>query len=106
MAGLLVRRGVTMDGTISFGQWLKQHRKQLDLTQEELADRIGCSVVAISKIEAGVRRPSRQMAELLADLFKVPAEERASFIAFVRGLDAQSGSPWTARVHNPPGNLP
>src|SRR6478672_1273955 len=95
-----------MDGTISFGQWLKQHRKHLDLTQEELAERIGCSVVAISKMEAGVRRPSRQMAELLADLFKVPAEERVTFIAFARGFDAQSESQKTILARRPPGNLP
>jgi predicted ATPase/DNA-binding XRE family transcriptional regulator len=71
--------------TVPFGQWLKQHRRKLDLTQEELSERIGCSYIAIRKIEAGVRRPSRQVAELLADLFKVPAEERAAFMVYARG---------------------
>ena len=33
-----------MDGTASFGQWLKQRRKALDLTQEALARRVGCAV--------------------------------------------------------------
>src|SRR4051812_21840088 len=75
-----------MSETASFGQWLKQHRKALDLTQEGLAERIGCSYIAIHKIEAGERRPSRQIAELLADLFKVPTDELQDFISFSRGL--------------------
>jgi predicted ATPase/DNA-binding XRE family transcriptional regulator len=79
--------------TPSFGHWLRQHRKNLDLTQEELAQRIGCSDIAIRKIEAGVRRPSRQVAELLADLFKVPVEEREAFIGFARGVDTGKEEP-------------
>src|SRR5690349_450414 len=74
--------------SITFGQWLRQHRKVLDFTQEGLAERIACSYIAIHKIEAGERRPSRQVAYLLADLFDVPAEEREAFIAFARGLSA------------------
>src|SRR5437762_2502874 len=88
-----------MNDTASFAQWLKEHRKSLDLTQEDLAERIGCSYIAIHKIEAGSRRPSSQMAELLADLFKVPAEERETFVAFARGLDAQAGPPRTVWGH-------
>src|SRR5687768_4382853 len=74
--------------TASFAQWLKQRRKALDLTQEGLAERIGCSYDAVHKMEGGTRRPSRQIAELLADLFNVPAEGREAFIAFARGLKA------------------
>ncbi|HET9493189.1 MAG TPA: helix-turn-helix transcriptional regulator, partial [Chloroflexia bacterium] len=59
---------------LTFGQWLRQQRKTRDLTQEELADRIGCSPWAIQKIEVGSRRPSRQMVELLAEYFAVPDE--------------------------------
>ena len=42
-----------MNVTLSFGQWLRQHRKARDLTQEELADAIGCSPEMVRKIEAG-----------------------------------------------------
>ena len=49
-----------------FGIWLRQRRKALDLTQEQLAATIDVSLPTIVKIEAGQRRPSRQVAELLA----------------------------------------
>jgi predicted ATPase/DNA-binding XRE family transcriptional regulator len=91
--------------TAPFGQWLKQRRKELYLTQEGLAQRIGCSDIAIRKIESGTRRPSKQVAELLADLFKVPAAEREAFVIFARGLDDRARPP--ERIsQQPPGNLP
>lgn len=97
-----------MDATQSFGAWLKSHRKGLDLTQEELAERIGCSLIAIRKIEADERRPSRQIAELLAGLFRIPPEEREEFISFARGLSDQAkpGAHSSASGHRAPGNLP
>src|SRR5262245_31172339 len=73
-----------MSDTPSFGAWLKRRRKALDLTQDALARRVGCSVVSIRKFESDSQRPSRQLAELLA----IPPEERAAFIQFARqGLD-------------------
>ena len=50
-----------MNTEIAFGEWLKKRRKDLDLTQLDLADRVGCSPFAIQKLEAGTRRPSRQL---------------------------------------------
>ena len=95
-----------MNDTASFAQWLKEHRKSLDLTQEGLAERIGCSYDAVHKMEGGTRRPSRQVAELLADLFNVPAEEREAFIAFARGLDHETKPSGALPWKRPPGNLP
>jgi transcriptional regulator with XRE-family HTH domain len=77
-----------MKGNTSFGSWLRQRRKSLDLTQFELADQIGCSVVTIRKIEVDERRPSKQIAERMADVLAVSAEERAAFIAFARRTEA------------------
>jgi transcriptional regulator with XRE-family HTH domain len=51
----------------SFGDWVRRRRKALDLTQAALAQRVGCAVITIQKIEADERRPSRQIAERLAD---------------------------------------
>lgn len=65
--------------------WIKARRKQLDLTQEALAERIGCSLSAIRKIEKDERRPSRQIAELLALHLEVPPEERTLFLQTARG---------------------
>jgi WD40 repeat protein/DNA-binding XRE family transcriptional regulator len=69
----------------SFGRWLKQRRKELDLTQFDLAERVGCSEDTIQKIEVGERRPSRQVAQLLAQQLEIPPEE---WPAFVRGARA------------------
>jgi transcriptional regulator with XRE-family HTH domain len=73
-----------MDGAGALGRWMKQRRKALDLTQDDLARRVGCAAETIRKIEAGRLRPSRQIAELLANHLTIPAEERATFIALAR----------------------
>jgi predicted ATPase/DNA-binding CsgD family transcriptional regulator/DNA-binding XRE family transcriptional regulator len=73
-----------MDKQLSFGLWLRQRRKAQDLTQQGLADRVGCSWETIRKIEDGTRRPSRQIAELLAEQLGVQTEERAAFVQFAR----------------------
>jgi predicted ATPase/transcriptional regulator with XRE-family HTH domain len=75
-----------METTASFGYWVRRRRKALDLTQQALAEQVGCSVAAIKKIEADERRPSRQIAELLADILGVPASQRAIFLECARGL--------------------
>jgi predicted ATPase/DNA-binding XRE family transcriptional regulator len=69
----------------TFGEWLRQRRIQLKLTHKELADRVGCSVVTIRKIEYDERRPSAQIAELLASSLNLPPEERSTFIKVARG---------------------
>jgi predicted ATPase/transcriptional regulator with XRE-family HTH domain len=63
-----------------FGSRVRQRRRALDLTQEALAERAGCSVEMIKKLEAGRARPSRQLAELLAAALDVPAAEQAGFV--------------------------
>ena len=64
-----------METTISFGYWLRRERKALDLTQPVLAGRVGCSLAAIKKIEADERKPSRQIAERIADVLGVLASQ-------------------------------
>jgi predicted ATPase/transcriptional regulator with XRE-family HTH domain len=68
----------------SFGNWVRRQRKALDLTQHELAQRVGCSVSAILKIEADERRPSRQVAELLARHLQIPADQTDLFLKVAR----------------------
>src|SRR3954453_12055781 len=69
----------------SFGQWLRQRRRALLLTQEDLAERIACSSAMVRKIETGERAASQQMADLLAESFGVVASERPAFIQFAQG---------------------
>ena len=74
-----------MDNIVSFGYWVRRRRKALDLTQAALAKQVGCSAITIRKIERDERRPSQQMAELLADNLVIPDAERDNFIDMARG---------------------
>ena len=69
---------------LSFGPWLKRLRRSRDLTQEELADRIGCALVTLRKIETEDRRPSKEIAQRLAEALCVPESDRTAFVAFAR----------------------
>jgi len=69
----------------SFGEWLRVRRKALDLTQDELARRAGCSIFALRKIESGERRPSKQLAGLLAEALGIRPEDRSTFVRVARG---------------------
>ena len=69
----------------TFGEWLQEQRSLRRLTREEFAKRVGCSVSALRKIEYGVRRPSAQIAELMANGLDVPLEERSTFVRVARG---------------------
>lgn len=68
----------------SFGIWVRKRRKALDLTQQELAKQVGCSVSLVLKIETDERRPSRQIAELLAKKLDIPADQHTLFLKIAR----------------------
>lgn len=85
----------------SFGQWLKKRRKALDLTQEELAQRVPCAVITLQKLEADQRRPSKQMAERLAEHLGIALEERPAFVRFAR---MKPGAQWPG-IHSPAAQL-
>jgi predicted ATPase/transcriptional regulator with XRE-family HTH domain len=101
-----------------FGRWLKQRRKALDLTQDDLAQCAACSTALIRKIEAEERHPSKNIAERLIVCLQIGEADRAAFLRFARGgwsddpltppPERDEVFPW--RVHEPvpdvPGNLP
>ncbi len=54
---------------------MRRHRRQLhDITQQELADRVGVTRQTILSIERGRYNPSVGLALRLADVFGVPVE--------------------------------
>ena len=55
----------------AFGDMLKYLRKRANLTQQELADKVGLSRSRINNYEQGVREPDFETAEALADFFNV-----------------------------------
>ncbi len=71
----------------SFGELLRSQRRRLDLTQAELAKQVGCARVTIHKLESDDLRPSKQLAELLAQALHLIAAEREAFLALARGAD-------------------
>ncbi|MDQ5854637.1 MAG: helix-turn-helix domain-containing protein, partial [Chloroflexota bacterium] len=94
-----------MDATTSFGAWLKQHRRALDLTQAELARRVGCAMMTIQKIEADERRPSKDIAARLAEALELPPAEHTAFIKAARAelaVDRLRTSPADTRLLAPP----
>lgn len=91
-----------MDSRTPFGEWLRHRRKLFDLTQQRLADKVGCSSVTIRKLEAGERKPSRQMATLLAQLLEIPEREHEAFVRFARSVDFAESFPITTwKVDHP-----
>jgi transcriptional regulator with XRE-family HTH domain len=68
----------------TFGHWIKQRRKARGLTQAQLAQRVGCSVSLIIKLEADRRRPSNQIAERLADILAQDATDRMALLRLAR----------------------
>ena len=96
----------------SFGNWLKLKRKALDLTREQLAERVGYSAATIRKIEDEERHPSAQVVERLAEVFRIPQNERTDFLRFARGdwsfapVDTEEERPWRTSGKSPRSNIP
>jgi transcriptional regulator with XRE-family HTH domain len=59
----------------SFGRVVRERRRQLDLTQEQLARRIKTSVPYIGHLEAGKRHPSSQVIVRVADALGLDARD-------------------------------
>jgi predicted ATPase/DNA-binding XRE family transcriptional regulator len=74
-----------MTEIVSFGEWVRQRREALDFTRADLAQRVACSEITIKKIERDERRPSRELAELLAEHLLIPPPWRDQFIQRARG---------------------
>src|SRR3954452_9598372 len=98
--------------TPAFGPWLKERRQALDLTQTALAEQVVCSTNLIQKIESGLRRPSRQLAEVLAECLGVTPADQAAFVQWARGVSPAPESvlapdtPPAPAPLPPPGGVP
>jgi predicted ATPase/DNA-binding XRE family transcriptional regulator len=89
-----------MNDPYSFGAWVRQRRRALDLTQAALARLVGVAKITVQKIEADARRPSHQVAELLAAQLQIPERDRAAFLAVARGERVAD------QLHAPRSDLP
>jgi predicted ATPase/transcriptional regulator with XRE-family HTH domain len=72
-----------------FAELLRQHRRAMGVTQEELAERAGMSARGISDLERGARsHPHRETVRLLAEALGLSGAARS---AFVRAAPRPSG---------------
>src|SRR5215216_5218263 len=94
-----------MDTETSFGRWLRQRRRVLDLTQQELASWAHCSVGTIRKIEADERRPSKAIANHLADCLGIAAAAHPTFIVFARTAPSSKRPPVPLPGQPPPAQI-
>lgn len=65
-----------------FSSMIQYLRKRSNLTQNELADKLGVANTTVSMWETGRRRPDFEMLETLADFFNVD-------INFILGVDKE-----------------
>src|SRR6185503_15742689 len=75
-----------MHESISFGTWLRQQRRALDLTQKAFADQVGCAEITVRRMEADEYKPSNELALVLLEKLGIPEPERTQWVRFARGL--------------------
>ncbi len=98
----------------SFGQVIRERRRQLDLTQEEVARRIKTSTPYVGHLESGKRHPSDKIVTRLAEVLGLNRRE-VFFLANPRAhallspeIESAADSAWDdfkkneqlRRVHN------
>ncbi len=91
-----------MDEGLTFGPWVRQRRRSLDLTQKELAEAAGCAVITVRKMEGGEFKPSKMLARSLAEALDISPDEVDNFIAFARGTVDSTLADETARARSRP----
>ena len=84
----------------SFGQVIRERRRQLDLTQEEVARRIRTSTPYVGHLESGKRNPSDKIVNRLSEVLGLDCRE-LFFLANPRahallnpGSENNSSSAW------------
>jgi len=89
----------------TFGEWLRKRRRELDLTQQALADQAGCTRITLRRIEANTLKPSQALADVLLKKLGVPGSERAAWVRFARGLTGHPARDWSQLRTNLPSPL-
>jgi DNA-binding XRE family transcriptional regulator len=85
----------------SFGDLIRRRRRQLNLTQQEVAIRIKISVQYVGRLEAGKRHPSPKLVGKLADVLELDGRElfflaSPATASLISGPSAAEGSSaWT-----------
>ena len=91
---------------ISFGEWLRQRRRMLDLTQQAFADQVGCARITLRRIESGARKPSKELAHILLHKLSIPEIEHPQWVLFARGVSGFPAKSSNSFPSKPLTNLP
>ena len=81
------------------GRFLKELRKEKDITQEQLAEKIKVSGRTVSRWETGSNMPDISLLAELADFYDVSISEIIDGESFLYNLNSGAMSiPWTQKV--------
>jgi predicted ATPase/DNA-binding XRE family transcriptional regulator len=90
----------------SFGTWLRQKRRALDLTQKAFADQIGCAEITVRRMEADEYKPSKELVVVLLERLGIPEPERVQWIRFARGQGEYPNDSTPSYLREQKTNLP
>lgn len=71
--------GKITQNDIKLGKRIRKLRRQLDLTQEQLAERVGVSTTHVGLVETGKRRASLKTLQKIAKVLKVKTRDLLPF---------------------------
>ena len=97
---------VPMRSPTTFGDLLRQHRRQAGLTQQDLAERAGLSVHGIQKLERGATHPYRDTAHRLIAALRLEGEDEARLRSAVAPVRRHGSEPRASAKADARHNLP
>jgi transcriptional regulator with XRE-family HTH domain len=81
-----------MKKEISFGRWLYNRRRSLDLTRQALANQVGCAEITLRRIENNTLKPSKGLALILLEKLGVPENDHPRWAWICAGPQRESGT--------------
>ncbi len=87
-----------MEGLEHVGETIRQHRRRLGMTQEELARRAGIAPTSIVRLERGeVRAPRLSTLHKLSRALQIPVAELVQYVADIKPpAHLEASGPFTA----------
>ena len=76
---------------IAFGEWLKEHRNQNNMTPDDVAKSTGCTAGYIRHIEAGWGMPGRNLRDALTALFGDASDSITKTISRTLAVKMENG---------------
>ncbi len=65
---------------LTFGEWLREKRRDAGMTQETLAQHVGLTKLQVSRLESGLQKASADRVRPLIEALNVDPAEAASWL--------------------------